>query len=330
MSKTAKLLRRSLLGVVVSIGITLLIVALFNVSIHRLLSIPMPILLSSIAICISRLVAQGLRFHILVRYCSSINMRFRDSFIARGASEFFALTTIPFVADEAVRTWILTERGEKALTALWIAFSELFFDVLIAAPISIMAGGAALMHREVGISSVILAISVSQILMVLSILLLARRVAWSLLKLVEPLSRLSPFIKRVFDRTREELPMIADASQLFTGRPIRAVIPTTFALTIVIMTTPALILYMVHLNYSELNLLDSLYAFHAGNTLGVLPLTVGGSGLTETGIYLFSDRVYARGNWEAVVIWRVLTYYLTLLMTGAIFVNYVLWRSRRS
>lgn len=331
MSTRRRLLRRSLAGLVISVGITFLLVALFNIPIDRLLVIPTHLLTLSIAVCMARLGAQGLRFHLLVKHCSSVKMSFSEAFTVRSASEFFALTTIPFLADEAVRTWILTEKGEKAFTALWIAFSELIFDVFIAAPISLAAGAFALARGAVGIAAIILTITVIQLSSVVGMLFIIKNGGVGrLVRLAEPLSRMSLFSKRLLDRFRDEVAAVYGATQLFRGRSGKKVVSALIALTVVIMSAPATILYMAYSNYLALSFIDSLYAFHAGNTLGVLPLTVGGSGLTETGIYIFIDNVYDFGSWEAVVIWRIMTYYLTLLFTGATFVIYVSASRKRS
>jgi len=62
--------------------------------------------------------------------------------------------------------------------------------------------------------------------------------------------------------------------------------------------------------------MNALYAFCSGETLGVLPITVGGAGLTEAGVYLYMERVLEIDSWSSVIKWRIATYYITLIITS--------------
>ncbi|GBC71374.1 hypothetical protein HRbin02_01155 [Candidatus Calditenuaceae archaeon HR02] len=329
MSGGRHLLKRSLAGLVFSIGITFLIIMLFNIPLATVLSIRPSLLLLSMGLCLARLLAQGLRFHLLVRHYSTTSMSMGEAFMVRGVSEFFALTTIPFMADEAVRAWILMERGENPVVALWIAFVELILDVLVAAPIALLSGFAAMSHGVISVAMVLVTIPALQLILVTALLTQSRH---------RGLARLNRLISRIEGR----LPVFGGVLNMFKQpgpdpqgflKPLifsrgKSISAGLLSATVVVMLIPAVTLYAVFSSYTAIRFVDAIYAFHAGNTLGVLPVTAGGAGLTEAGVYLFSSRVLGVYSWTAVILWRILTYYLTLLVSGAMLTYYVLKRLR--
>ncbi len=325
MSRVGRLIRGSLAGLVASIGITLLITSLFNIPLSTLLSIPPSLLLLSIGLCLARLLAQGVRFHLLVQRLSATPMSIGEAFMIRSVSEFFALTTIPFMADEAVRAWILTEKGENPIVALWIAFIELILDVLVAAPIALLAGVAAMSHGAISVAIVLIVIPALQLIVVTSLIMQPRRHGLELLRrMTSLLERRLPVFGRVLNMLKQpgsDSPGFLEQLNFSRGKTISAGL---LAATVAVMLIPAVTLYAVFSNHTAIGFIDAIYAFHAGNTLGVLPVTVGGAGLTEAGVYLFSSRVLRVYSWIAVVLWRILTYYLTLLVSGVMLTCYVL------
>ncbi|MCS7145805.1 MAG: lysylphosphatidylglycerol synthase domain-containing protein [Nitrososphaerota archaeon] len=330
MSRTARIVRRSIAGLVVSLGITLLIIWLTNIPIATLLKISPLLLMFSLGLSLARLMAQGLRFHILVKRHSSLHMGLGEAFVSRSVSEFFALTTIPFMADEAVRAWMLTERGETPVTALWIAFAELILDVAVAAPIALLAGIAALTHGQLYLSLVLLIIPAAQLTLIGTLIILARRrEAARLAEHLGYLGRRLPIIRRALEAFRNAGAESSIFLKGFMDKRSRGPLVALLATTVAVMSIPAVILFAILSSHTSVGFVDALYAFHAGNTLGVLPVTVGGSGLTEAGIYLYSSRVLGVYSWEAVVLWRILTYYLTLILCGVMLLLYTLRSSRR-
>ena len=86
--------------------------------------------------------------------------------------------------------------------------------------------------------------------------------------------------------------------------------------SIVIIIVPAIVLHEILIDYRYNNFLNVLYAFRSGETLGVLPVTAGGAGLTEIGVYLYLLRVLGVDSLSSVIKWRIATYYITLIITS--------------
>ena len=96
----------------------------------------------------------------------------------------------------------------------------------------------------------------------------------------------------------------------------RYILYLTLLIVLTVIVTPAIILHGILAEYGYGNFLNALYAFRSGETLGVLPITVGGAGLTEAGVYLYMERVLEVDSWGSVIKWRIATYYITLIITS--------------
>ncbi|MEM4190052.1 MAG: hypothetical protein QW544_06020 [Candidatus Caldarchaeum sp.] len=323
MSQSQSVLLKSLAGLAASIAVTLFIIWLFNIPLTSLQTIPLPLLLLSVVICMARLFAQGLRFYVLVKRHSSTHFSLGEAFVTRSVSEFFALTTIPFLADEMVRVWILVEVGERPVTAFWIAFSELILDVLVGSPIAMLAALTALAHRDIYLAVILLTLPVTQLSLTICFIMLPK--LQPNFRLIERLPIPDRFLGQVKDFAHESSKFLTE----FRSGWSKAAPAALLALTLALMMLPAVTLHLVFSSHGSIGFIEAVYAFHAGNVLGTLPVMVGGSGLTEAGIYLFTSRILAISSWSDVVLWRILTYYLTLLMSGIMLIFYTASRTRR-
>jgi len=81
-----------------------------------------------------------------------------------------------------------------------------------------------------------------------------------------------------------------------------------------------------------LGIFDSIMAVMGANAIGNLPITVGGSGLAEFGIVAYLnnqnpfDAAALEGNsiWNAVIGWRIATYYVPIVITWLLLVKLAL------
>jgi len=83
-----------------------------------------------------------------------------------------------------------------------------------------------------------------------------------------------------------------------------------------------------------LELLESVMAVMGANAIGNLPITIGGSGLAEFGIVAYLNNlnpfnlVIPEGGleWNAVIGWRIATYYVPIAITWILLVKLALSR----
>jgi conserved hypothetical protein len=300
------------MGLAASLATLLIIMKLSETPPSEVSTLSASLLYLFILLALVRVLAQGLRFYVLVRRYASIRLGLGKAVLIRTISEFFALTTVPFIADEAVRVVLLREMGERVSTAIWIAVSELVMDVFFGGTVACLAGLLAFHSGSHALGATILLISAFQLSAVLTLIRIATHRENALAAATLRLVRRNALTRKIFSRT---------IGQLFSEGPLagaslfrdKSTLVLLAPLTAVVMTVPALTLYVIS---PETGVLGSLLAFHAGSSIGVIPITVGGSGLTEAGVFLYAEGVLGVGSWAKVIVWRIATYYLTLLMTG--------------
>lgn len=66
----------------------------------------------------------------------------------------------------------------------------------------------------------------------------------------------------------------------------------------------------------EIDLLAAMIIVFASVALSTLPVTIGGSGLSEVGAAFSALAFYSENPWGAVVAWRIATYHIPLLLCG--------------
>lgn len=322
-------LRNAVAGVIISLVITFIVFNIFRASPEEILSIDPSIVVIAVVLNLVRFGAQGLRLHLLLRRFGTIPCCYRDSFIVRSASEFFALTTIPFLADEAARAWLLTRRGEQGSKAFWVSFTEMLLDTLVGAAMALAAGLYALAAGIHYLSLAILVISLIQLLMVAVFLWLTKKTFYPFgrggSKEIAGIMSLLHRFRRWLAANRDNMGQVF--GPLFSRRMATTLMWLVFS-TMIVMTAPALILYMMLDQSGFTGFTASLFTFHAGNALGVLPVTVGGAGLTEAGLYLYLRDVMGNDVPSTVIQWRLATYHLSLIISGLTLVMAVAGRKR--
>lgn len=319
-------LRQTIVGIIITLAVFLMISYVFNVSAEDVLSISIETLSLAIVLNLARFAAQRFRLHLLLKKYSNVSHGYFDSFVLRGASEFFALTTIPFLADEAARTWLLTQRGERASRAFWIAFTEMIFDIMVGALIALAAGVYASINRAATLGFAIVLVSVFQLSAAMVLVtfgrISARNAGNSIINSIPIMGKIRGWLSESSEEYRHVIGLT------FSGRGVKT-LAILLTATVVVMFTPAVILYTM-LGSPGLNgFLASLFTFHAGNALGVIPVTVGGAGLTEAGVYFYLSGVFGVDSAAVVIRWRLSTYYVSLIMSGLFFAT-AIFRNRKS
>jgi uncharacterized membrane protein YbhN (UPF0104 family) len=83
---------------------------------------------------------------------------------------------------------------------------------------------------------------------------------------------------------------------------------------------------------SVISVFDSIMAVMGANAIGNLPITLGGSGLAEFGIIAYLNNLdpfnltIPQGTvaWNAVIGWRIATYYVPIMITWLLLVKLAL------
>jgi uncharacterized membrane protein YbhN (UPF0104 family) len=320
------MLRLSILGVVASLVLLVLISAISGSSITESLALAGTSLLFAAFFSVLKLVLQAARFHIIQStFSEKTRLPMHESFGVRIGSEFIAMAGVSYVGDEFFRTAYLMRRGVSAGTSLWLSYSEIFLDVIVGGSIGVAAGLYALSRGAVQIGTALILIS-AVILSVYTVLIyssLTRNLVvpqW-FTRILQYLigRRMSAKVKDFLDKTTSSF---SEASRLILRRKALTGLIFSLLLTAAIAASGAATLMLIADAFGHpLTFFDSLLAAYASITLATLPITLGGSGVSEAGLYYYLTTVLAIDNLPLVVAWRVASFHIPLLISALTFLS---------
>lgn len=322
------------IGVALSVVIVILISFSTGVTWVDVTRVGFPTFALAASAALVRLILQGLRFHI---YGGNAMPHRRlsptTSVRVRAGSEFVALATLPYVGDELVRIAWLRQQGLDTGGATWLAYTELFSDVLVSSALALIASGYALASGAVGVA-VLVALLVAPVLG-LHVFVVAwagrnrpLRLHWlriTATRLLGPVR--AERLVQVISRT---LTQFSQGSRTFFAPQNRPALAIGFGLTAGIAVLPAVALWLTFQAYGvQLTLWETVLVSHASGALANLPITLGGSGLGELGANLYTSAVLGFSHWPGVITWRIATFHVPLIATGLALMSLVARRRKR-
>ncbi|MBI2127076.1 MAG: flippase-like domain-containing protein [Thaumarchaeota archaeon] len=292
----------------------------FGVSLSDVISIgPTAFLLASL-VSILRLAVQGVRFHELARGVNgSADIKLGRSTVARMASEFTDLVIPSYAGGEAVKIPWLVKKGLNVGQAILVAYFEVLFDVVIGGLISVIAAIYLIARGAYLPALVLLVLSALWIGFFVAVPWLVSRGRRAL-----PNFLINMLSKIVGAKRAESLVGGLDKAALQSSQAAKTflksskiVIVKVSLLTLVMVVLAGMIFWIVALGKGlEIDLFASILAVYVSYTIGAIPLTPGGSGLTEGGIGLFTSSLYGGEFWAAIIAWRITSYHVPLFVTG--------------
>ncbi len=317
----------------------ILVIAIqFDIQFEDVLAIGIIPFAGAVAAMLVKLGLQGIKFaYIARRYLGSF-----DSFWklvgVRVGSEFIKFTTPMFVGAEFVVIYYLHKKGVKPSKSTWIAIMDIVTEVLAAGLLSMMAGVIALMNGAYVVGAVILATSITITSLWMVMFFLSSKRTFHVPKVLEGIAKrfgkekgikyiekTNSWMEEVCIMSRKNL-RTAESKKIFTVSFLFSLVSWLFygiSFMIIAMGTGYVI-----------NAFDSIMAVMGANAIGNLPITVGGSGLAELGIVAFLNNLNpfdfdvpaGAVAWDAVIGWRIATYYVPILITWLLLVKLALSR----
>jgi uncharacterized protein (TIRG00374 family) len=241
-----------------------------------------------------------------------------------------------FVGAEFVVIYYLKKKGVELSKATWIAIMDIVTEVFAAGLLSIMAGIIALLNGAYIVGIIILATSiiVTSLWLVMFFLSSMRmfQVPNVLANLIKKLGKekgakyidkTNTWMKEVCTMSRQNL-KTSESKKIFTVSFLLSLVSWSFygiSFMIIAMGTEYVI-----------NAFDSIMAVMGANAIGNLPITIGGSGLAEFGIVAYINNLnpfdfdMPKGvvAWDAVIGWRIATYYVPIIITWLLLVKLAL------
>ena len=280
-----------LLAIPVSIVPFILIAITFDVKLEELFAVGLiPFLAAALAIS-GKLLTQGLKFNYLVRkFFGPLEVPWKTVSVRIG-SEFVTSTTPSFVGGEVVRIVWLRKKGIPVGKATWVTIMEIVTEVLVAGIFALTAAAFAFFNGAYLIGIAIVAISLPVTALWSSLFFLSYKrtfqvPAW-ISKIVVTVGKERAL--KYIDKTNRWMQEICEMSResLHNEQAKKALV------VCIILSVFTWVLYgisfMVIANGAGyfIGFFHSLLAAMASNAIGNLPVTIGGSGLTEFGIWAY-------------------------------------------
>jgi len=325
---------------IVAIPVTLIPIILiaiqFDIKIEDILAIGIFPFVGAIIAMMIKLGLQGIKFaYITKKYLGNT-----DSFLklvgVRVGSEFIKFTTPMFIGAEFVVIYYLKKKGIELSKATWIALVDIVTEVLAAGLLSMLAGIIALLNGAYVVGIVILATSISITTLWMVMFFLSSKHTFQVPNVLETLvtklgkEKGTKIINQTNDWMEETCTMIRENIKTPESKKIFTV---SFLLSIVSWSFYGISFMIIAMGTGYIiSIFDSIMAVMGANAIGNLPITIGGSGLAEFGIVAYLNNLnpfdfsITEGilAWDAVIGWRIATYYVPIAITWLLLVKLAL------
>ncbi len=317
--------------------IPILIIAIqFDVKVEDVLAIGAIPFLGAVAAMVIKLGLQGIKFSYITRnYLGSFDSIWKMSGVRIG-SEFIKFTTPMFVGAEFVVIYWLHKKGVEPSKAMWIAILDIVTEVLAAGLLAIVAGILALLSGAYVVAAVILGTSIFVTSLWMALFFLSAKRTFQLPKFISKLviKLLKEKGKKTVQQTNMWMGEVCKMSrENIKTKKSKKVFVNGFAISIVSWIFYGLSFMIIASGTGYfIDAFDSVMAVMGANAIGNLPITVGGSGLAEFGIvaYIYNLNPFnfeipeGTDIWDAVIGWRIATYYVPIVITWLLLVKLAL------
>jgi len=325
---------------IVAIPVTLIPIILiaiqFDIKIEDILAIGIFQFVGAIIAMMIKLGLQGIKFAYITRKYLGNTDSFLKLVGVRVGSEFIKFTTPMFIGAEFVVIYYLKKKGIELSKATWIALVDIVTEVLAAGLLSMLAGIIALLNGAYVVGIVILATSISITSLWMVMFFLSSKHTFQVPNILETVVKKlgkekgTKIIDQTNDWMEETCTMIREniktpeSKKIFTVSFLLSILSWSFygiSFMIIAMGTGYII-----------SIFDSIMAVMGANAIGNLPITIGGSGLAEFGIVAYLNNLnpfdfsITEGilAWDAVIGWRIATYYVPIAITWLLLVKLAL------
>ena len=254
----------------------------------------------------------------------------------RVGSEFIKFTTPMFVGAEFAVIYYMKKKGVSTSKASWVALLDIVTEVFAGGVLSIIAGIIALLNGAYLVAAIVLGTSVTVTSLWVVLFFLSSKHTFQLPKGIAVLiskfgkergekyvKQTNQYIEEVCTMSRENL-RSPKSKKVFTVGFFTSIVSWLFY--------GGSFLIIANSVGFAVEFFESVMAVMGANAIGNLPITVGGSGLAEFGIvaYLnnldpFNFVIPEKGlEWNAVIGWRIATYYIPIAVTWVLLVKFAL------
>ena len=309
-----------IIAIIASVVPLLIIAALLNVGPEDVLAVGVvPFVLASLA-AIAKLLIQGVRFHYYVNSFVGSVAGIRKSIEVRMGSEFVTLTTPSYTGGEFVRVAWMHKKGVHAGKGMWVITTEVISDVLVGSTLAYIAAILAFMAQNYLIATGIVVITSPIFAAYMALLVFSSKRTLQM-----PRFTLS-LLTRIFGSAKGErwtntmndiLKVLCEMSRENLRSSSIKVFVIGLALTFIGASLHALTFMVLASTITNMGFFESLMAVSASVAIGTLPISPGGSGLSELGIgyYLNTFGLNPALFGSVIIAWRLASYHVTLAVS---------------
>ena len=325
---------------IVAIPVTLIPIILiaiqFDIKIEDILAIGVFPFVGAIVAMMIKLGLQGIKFAYITRKYLGNTDSFLKLVGVRVGSEFIKFTTPMFIGAEFVVIYYLKKKGIELSKATWIALVDIVTEVLAAGLLSMLAGIIALLNGAYVVGIVILATSISITSLWMVMFFLSSKHTFQVPNVLEALvtklgkEKGTKIINQTNNWMEETCTMIRENIQTPESKKIFTI---SFLFSLASWSFYGISFMIIAMGTGYvISMFDSIMAVMGANAIGNLPITIGGSGLAEFGIIAYLnnlnpfDFTITEGilAWDAVIGWRIATYYVPIAITWLLLVKLAL------
>ena len=325
---------------IVAVPVTLIPIILiaiqFDIKIEDILAIGIFPFIGAIAAMMIKLGLQGIKFAYITRKYLGNTDSFFKLVGVRVGSEFIKFTTPMFIGAEFIVIYYLKKKGIELSKATWIALVDIVTEILAAGLLSMLAGIIALLNGAYVVGIVILATSISITSLWMIMFFLSSKHTFQVPNILETIVKKlgkekgNKIINQTNSWMEETCTMIRENIQTPESKKIFTI---SFLLSLVSWSFYGISFMIIAMGTGYIiSAFDSIMAVMGANAIGNLPITIGGSGLAEFGIVAYLnnlnpfDFTITEGilAWDAVIGWRIATYYVPIAITWLLLVKLAL------
>ena len=314
----------------------------FDIKFEDILAIGLFPFLGAVMAMMIKLGLQGVKFAYIARsYLGNFDSIAKLTGVRVG-SEFIKFSTPMFVGAEFIIIYYLHKKKVAPSKSTWIAIMDIVTEVFAGGLLSIMAGIIAFLHGSYIVATIILITSIFVTALWMILFFMSSKRTFQIPKGIASLAK--RFGKEKGDHyVNETNTWIAEVCEmsrknLKTGKS-RKVFINGFLLSLASWMFYGLSFMIIALGTGySIDVFDSVMAVMGANAIGNLPITVGGSGLAEFGIVAYLndlnpfefDLPEDSIEWNAIIGWRIATYYIPIIVTWLLLVKLALSKVSKS
>ena len=319
-----------LIAIPASVVPFIILIMTADVSPQDVLAVGLVPFLAAAAAAIIKMLLQALRFKYFIRHFLGYDVASTGQTVAaRLAGEFVTQTTPSYVGGEFVRIAWLSRKGVPPGKAAWVTTMEIIADVFVGAVLAFMAGALAIYRGGSVVGLAVILITIPTLAIWLGLILFSAKRTLRLPSFSQKIVEKFLSKKRADNLINTANTAIADLCKMsrenFNSRKSITTFAVGIAITVIAFVFQGLS-FMVLANAveSRIGFFDSLMATSASTAVANLPVTIGGSGLAELGIWAYLANLSGIPNLEDVVkysqlnviiAWRIATYHVPLVLT---------------